>query len=639
MNMNRPAGRGAAWHRPRRISTILIATIGPVVVLLLAEAIGTHSVAAAPSPGWGVVDSRAFGLPPDHSGYTTVIASGPSDAWAFGIPDLATNTSIQAPVAVHWTGTAWQVGALPAEVTSEITAASAVSASNIWAVTQYGGYVLHWNGSAWSVEKQLPGYTFDTSLVPGVTALSSTDVWVFGRSGNTGGPGTWHYDGSTWTQQTGIANGIVSASAVSASNIWAIDSDGSAPQDEIVQYDGTAWQPVTASALTGLEFGSILALSATNVWATAGGVLVHFDGTAWSTVTPPWTVATGADLTSDGQGGIWLTVQDSSGNWAAQMTASGTWSRTLIASSGGIDVLALIPGTTDLWGAGDVDTTTAAEATIWAYGMPPAGAVAVGVEGSDGQLWVEAPQLGSGWQPFGGVITGPPAVAAAPSPNSFTLEDPLFVGTGTDRRLWVRSLTDGWQPVGAALCIGGPAAVVTGTTAPYTVTVACRGTDNALWYNSASWTGTGLPVFPAAGWTSLGGVLSAGPAAAPVGTTMTFFVRGTSGAIFTRTAAADYAATPWACIGSPAAAHDTASGVTTFACQGTDRALWEATNAGSAWGQALSLGGTLIGGPAVGPEIDLFAEGTDHAVWERTPAGWTSLGGSIVGGVGAVALN
>src|SRR5262249_16448304 len=79
---------------------------------------------------------------------------------------------------------------------------------------------------------------------------------------------------------------------------------------------------------------------------------------------------------------------------------------------------------------------------------------------------------------------------------------------------------------------------------------------------------------------------------------------------------------------------------TTFACQGTNRALWQATSTGTGWGPATSLGGVLIGGPAVAAgsqQTAFLVEGTDHAIWQHTPAGWTSLGGVAVGGVGAVA--
>jgi GH25 family lysozyme M1 (1,4-beta-N-acetylmuramidase) len=265
--------------------------------------------------------------------------------------------------------------------------------------------------------------------------------------------------------------------------------------------------------------------------------------------------------------------------------------------------------------------------------------VAVGAEGSDGQLWVQAPQLGSGWHPLSGKIVAPPAVAAAPNPDGSTPASPLFIATAGNQKLYIRSLTAGWQALGPAQasCQGAPAAVITGST----LTVACRGLNNALYVNSATVPSAGLPQFTH-GWTSLGGTLSAGPAAAPVGGTMTFFARANSGRIYTRTLTLGWSATPWLCIGSPAAAQG-ASSDTIFACQGGNHALYVATNGGAGWTGAASLGGTLIGGPGIaatsrGPE--LLAESTNHAVWERTPlTGWASLGGSVVGGVGGVGLN
>jgi hypothetical protein len=298
-----------------------------------------------------------------------------------------------------------------------------------------------------------------------------------------------------------------------------------------------------------------------------------------------------------------------------------------------------------VWVAGEYAPPDAASgdwgtaAGLVSLSAAPAPEMAVGAEGSDGQLWAQAPQLGSGWHPLGGRIIAPPAVAAAASPFSSAPAEPLFIGTGTDRQLWIRSAAASWQPVGAAQCIGGPGAVVVGGT----LTVACRGTDNALWYNTAPWPGSApLPAFTSP-WQSLGGVLSAAPAIAPVGGVLTFFVRGTSGAIYTRTLASGYSATPWGCIGAPAAAVETASNDTYFACQGGDHSLWIAINGGAGWSDAVSQGGTLTGGPAVAAgslETDILAEGTDKAVWDiSTIADWHSLGGAVVGGVGAAALN
>jgi hypothetical protein len=99
----------------------------------------------------------------------------------------------------------------------------------------------------------------------------------------------------------------------------------------------------------------------------------------------------------------------------------------------------------------------------------------------------------------------------------------------------------------------------------------------------------------------------------------------------------------WACIGSPAAALQAAAGVTVFACQGINHALLEASNSGTGWTPTVSLGGSLTGGPAVAATSRasvLLAEGPHQVVWQWTYlTGWISLGGVVVGGVGAVALN
>jgi DNA-binding beta-propeller fold protein YncE len=269
-------------------------------------------------------------------------------------------------------------------------------------------------------------------------------------------------------------------------------------------------------------------------------------------------------------------------------------------------------------------------------------AVAVGVEGTDGQLWAEAPQLGSNWQPLGGQISGAPAVVALPNAAGTTPTDALFIATGSNGELWMRSLTLGWQPVGPseALCIGSPAAVVTGTGSSATLTVACEGLNRSLYYTTTAMPSSGLPSFTGP-WTSLGGVLSAGPAVAPLGGVVTFFAEGTNGQVFTNTGAG-YTATPWLCIGSPAAVL-TPPGPTVFACHGLDGQMWyDYWNSASGWETAGSWGGLLIGGVAVAMasdgDVDYLGEGLNNTVWEFNAEGWFSLGGDAVGGVGAAAL-
>lgn len=128
-----------------------------------------------------------------------------------------------------------------------------------------------------------------------------------------------------------------------------------------------------------------------------------------------------------------------------------------------------------------------------------------------------------------------------------------------------------------------------------------------------------------------------------MGGVVTFFALGTAGHVYVRTLTAGFEVTSWRCIGNPAAATDASTGVTTFACQGTNHALWKATNSGTGWSAATSLGGTLIGGPAIaagGGVTDFFTDGNYGTTWEWTASvGWTSLEEGAVDGIGAGALN
>jgi hypothetical protein len=646
--MNKPYRAIAALGAALTFTTMAVAAAVP------AAALPTQAAAQ----GWRVVFSQHYGAAADFSGYTTVIASGPRDAWAFGANDLSgSSTSPQEPVAVHWNGTAWQASTLPSGLNSEIIAASAVSASNVWAVTQFGGYVLHWNGVMWSVATQLPGSSGGFGQLTGVTALSSTDVWAFGGSGFTSGLGTWHYDGATWTQQTGAASDIPSASAVSASNIWAVGSDGNAPQDEIVHYDGTAWQAVAASALTGVQFGSSsLALSATNVWATGEKppsstmFLVHFNGNAWSQVALPWTMRFGG-LIPDGQGGLWMFAADTTGNsWAVHRSAGGTWSRTEIAllSSGGPAALAMIPGTTSLWAAGGVDTTAGSAAAVWADGSIPAAGppppVAMAALATNGVPYARAPQLGGGtsWQSLGGTVSASPAVAAPPNPNGTSLASPLFIAPGANHLLYIRGVTGSWQRLAKEASCLAAGAVITSSATSSTLTVACEGLNHALYYDTATVPTSGLPAFTSA-WKGLGGTMSAAPAVAQVGSAVTFFVRGTTGRIYTRSLTTGFTAAPWTCLGQPAASQEAASGVTFFACQGTNHGLYVSANGGTGWSPTVRLSGSLAAGPAIAAASQvpvLAVVGSNGVVYEGTPlTAYSGLSGIVVSGVEAAALN
>jgi hypothetical protein len=339
---------------------------------------------AASSTGWRIVSSRHFGAAGDSNYLFTVVAPTAGDAWAFGASQPDGATPAGGPIAENWNGTKWQAAALPSGLSDTITAASAPSATDVWAATDLSGTVLHYNGTTWSVAKQFSEPTGGLPLqITGVTAFSPTNVWVWGGSGAYPGVGTWHLQGTTWTRVTGTGGNIAAASALSPADIWAVGGNSTAPQNIIVNYNGTAWQQATSSALDNVQFTpSILALSSTNVW-TAGQVasgttsvpyLLHMSGTTWTRVKIPWTVDP-TRIASDGSGGVWVTAitvgTSSNQEWILHRTKAGVWSRSEIGASDQMFGITSIPGTTSLWGAGAQQATSGSNAAIWAYGALP----------------------------------------------------------------------------------------------------------------------------------------------------------------------------------------------------------------------------------------------------------------------------
>ena len=266
----------------------------------------------------------------------------------------------------------------------------------------------------------------------------------------------------------------------------------------------------------------------------------------------------------------------------------------------------------------------------------------VAAEGSDRALYART--TGGDITNLGGVLSGAPAVAAVPQASG--IAQPLYIVTGSDNKLYVRSNSQGWQHLtttNPTTCLDNPAAVVTGPAGGATLTVGCQGADHALWMLQGPVSSSGLPSFSK--WVRLGGGLTAGPAVAPVGGNLTFFVTGGKGRVYTRTVSSGFVRAPWTCVGHPAAA---AYGSTTaFACDGTNHALQFASNSGTGWSPTQSGGGSLIDGPGVaetsrGPFV--FAEGSDSAIVQNffpgccPSTGWVDEGSSVLHGAGATRL-
>jgi hypothetical protein len=314
---------------------------------------------------------RHYGQPANASGYSVIVRTGPASAWLLG----GTNPGgPSTPVAAQWNGLQLTTAALPAGLTSFVSDASATSSNDVWAVSQYGRYLLHFDGLQWRVVKR-----WQTGQITGLTAISPADVWVFGTTDDgTSDVGTWHWDGYNWQRMYGLADSIVRASATSDSDIWAIAA--SSASYSILYYNGTSWQPVsTGSDLAGVQPRDILAISPSDVWVlgtqadTADAprlVLLHWNGVGWTSLVTQinaWAgrLAAGANGTAL----VTATPADSSATGLIlQVAAPAGWPVVTAESSladGSVSDVVLAGDTRSLWASGAILTRLGGEAVIW----------------------------------------------------------------------------------------------------------------------------------------------------------------------------------------------------------------------------------------------------------------------------------
>jgi len=333
-----------------------------------AAAAGAHGAPAA-RPPWRLRLAIQY-LPPatNHSEYDVVL-TGPSRTWFLGGSDIFGHGK---PVAEQIASGVPHAAVLPSGPHSWITAASAPSPTDIWAVTYLGGSVLHWNGAKWATEPRgnwKPGTRFT-----GVLALSHTNVWVFGTAGrHHPGAGTWHFNGTRWTRVGGAAGSIFQASRAGPGDAWAIGNAGGT-NNALLHFNGTEWRRVRPPALAGFRYSHVLALSPFDVWA-AGSVagvpkLGHLNARGWAALSMPGTTAA-TGMCRDGHGGLWVIANSGKApSLVRRRAAGGTWTRAVVSAKAANEILAcaLIRGTASAWGAGKATAPQGSAAAVYRNG-------------------------------------------------------------------------------------------------------------------------------------------------------------------------------------------------------------------------------------------------------------------------------
>ena len=221
-------------------------------------AVGSVSTSSPPvTEQWNGTAWKTVAPAGKQDGFLTgVTAVSAKDVWAVGEfqkPGVGLQTLIE-----QFTGHKWHVVPSPDVGTlDELTGVTAVSATDVWAVgfaeanPSEGNFpqtlVLHWDGTSWSVVPSADPDTINSELTA-VTAVSATDVWAVGEfSGDQTLAEQWN--GTSWNAVTSPAAGQLNGvAAVSASNIWAVgsfsDPNTGITSTVIENWDGTSWTVV-----------------------------------------------------------------------------------------------------------------------------------------------------------------------------------------------------------------------------------------------------------------------------------------------------------------------------------------------------------------------------------------------------------
>ncbi len=274
----------------------------------------TSAPYVSPTPGptttvngtWKIVSSPNVGTGTFGNQLNAVAVVAANDVWAAGFSPAPSGTPlyIRQSLVEHWNGSSWSVVASPnpaGKTDVRLNGVSALSSSDIWAVghsgdpstVPYQTLIEHWNGTSWSIIASPSPGTYNGNDLYAVAAIAPNDVWAVGwyQSGSTGQEGgalTMHWNGASWTVFPTPSRGtLYGITALASNNVRAVGNQ------VILHWDGASWSSVAFPQLQGgsgtsYNLRSISATSASDIWAVGYREWGYFSGYLDAPVSYHW---------------------------------------------------------------------------------------------------------------------------------------------------------------------------------------------------------------------------------------------------------------------------------------------------------------------------------------------------------------
>ncbi|MER7173483.1 hypothetical protein [Streptomyces mesophilus] len=314
----------------------------------LAMAAGLTFVSLLATPAAAEQQWRDISPPGGEGSVLVDVESAGASTWAVG-KRFGSRLEPERPVALRWTGKAWQEPALP-EQYGPLLDVSVSGSGQVWAagtavdVTADGqslrAMLLRWKGGVWQKTAPPVPDTATDSWLDAVESTADGRLWAFGGYKDAQGAASvlFHRDtAGAWTTlpaNTGL-NWVAGLEA-------APDGTLTATGDGVSHFDGRTWvkQPLPHSdmILDGLNVRS-----ANDIWAVGfrpdetlwrRPAIVHFDGRSWREIPAPLETGQLYDISFDGSGRPVIvgetqdTAVNEDGNYILTRNQRGAFTRT-----------------------------------------------------------------------------------------------------------------------------------------------------------------------------------------------------------------------------------------------------------------------------------------------------------------------